>query len=261
MPQAEGGGPPGRRLGRLPPPPGTPAPPLVCYLRRTLPPAPARLDRASGIGWRMFCNDRLGCCTIAALANAIVQRTQLAGGTPLVMDDATVERCYGRVGGYVPGRPETDAGAVETDVLGWFAREGVRLRTQGVECGVWARLAAGDREAIRQAVHLFGSAYLGLDLPRRAQGQTIWDDTGGEDVLDRPGSWGGHAVLLAGYDETGVSLITWGGVQRASWAFVDRYCDEAYAVFAPGEWLGPRGTSPGDLDFATLAADLRALGR
>ncbi|MBB3174866.1 hypothetical protein FHR90_002713 [Endobacter medicaginis] len=255
MPPARG------RLGRRAPPPGTPAPRLARYLRAAPPPAPARLDRATGIGWRMFCNDRLGCCTIAALANAIVQRTQLGGGTPLVMDDATVEHCYGIVGGYVPGRPETDAGAVETDVLGWFAREGVRLRPQGVECGVWARLAAGDREAIRQAVQLFGSAYLGLDLPRRAQTQTVWEPVAGDDALDRPGSWGGHAVLVAGYDEAEVSLITWGGVQKASWAFLDRYCDEAYAVFAPGEWLGPRGTSPGDLDFATLAGDLRALGQ
>ena len=39
---------------------------------------------------------------------------------------------------------------------------------------------------------------------------------------DAPGSWGGHAVDVVGYDDAGLTVVSWGALLRASWDFWDR---------------------------------------
>ena len=91
-------------------------------------------------------------------------------------------------------------------------------------------------------------------MPLSAQ-QTIgelWDVTdGGADA----GSWGGHALNVVGYDATGVTLVTWGKLQRATWAWWKAYVDEAWALLTQ-DW---EKTTYLGLDFAQLQADLTAL--
>ena len=41
----------------------------------------------------------------------------------------------------------------------------------------------------------------------------------------------GHYVYVPGYTKTGPVCVTWGRKQQMSWAFVEKYCDEAYAIF------------------------------
>ena len=40
----------------------------------------------------------------------------------------------------------------------------------------------------------------------------------------------GHYVYVPGYTKDGPVCITWGRKQQMSWAFVDKYCDEAYVI-------------------------------
>ena len=40
----------------------------------------------------------------------------------------------------------------------------------------------------------------------------------------------GHYVYVPGYTKDGPVCVTWGRKQQMSWAFVDKYCDEAYAI-------------------------------
>ncbi len=246
------------KLGKRDPIPGLAVPHLDDYRKRALPPAPPTLNRYSGVDFQPFCNTEFGCCTIAAIANGIVQRTTLALGTPVVMPDAVVLASYAAVTDppFNPATGANDNGAVETTVLSWFASKGVHLRDQALEIGTWGRLD-GSPQSIRDAVHLFGSAYIGLALPLSAQNQTVWDVTKSDD--GRAGSWGGHAVLVVGYDADGVTLATWGTTQRATWAFLGAYMDEAYAQWVPGEWLGVSGLTPDHYDFAALASAHQAL--
>ena len=46
----------------------------------------------------------------------------------------------------------------------------------------------------------------------------------------RPNSWGGHYVLVPGYTTRGPVCVTWGTKHQMTWAFFDKYCDEAYAI-------------------------------
>jgi len=248
------------KLGKRDPIPGLAAPSLDTFRKRALPPPPPTLDRYSGVAFQMFMNGSLSCCTIAAIANGIVQRTTLAQGVPLVMPDAVVMASYAQVTtpAFDPVTGANDNGAVETDVLSWFASKGVALRDQSLEIGTWGKLDDSP-EAIRSAVHLFGSSYIGLALPLSAQSQATWDVTGDLAGDAAPGSWGGHAVLIVGYDAAGVTLATWGATQKATWAFLAAYMDESYAQYVPGEWLNTSDLSPDHYDFASLAAAQKAL--
>ncbi|MGO8790269.1 MAG: hypothetical protein ACLQVL_23205 [Terriglobia bacterium] len=53
---------------------------------------------------------------------------------------------------------------------------------------------------IATAIWLFGGAYIGVELPITAQNQDVWDVPANPGPNDEPGSWGGHAVYLVGYD-------------------------------------------------------------
>ncbi len=68
-----------------------------------------------------------------------------------------------------------------------------------------------------------------------------------------PGSWGGHAVVVVGYDASGVTIVTWGALKRITWAGWGAYCDEAYAILSP-DWKGAEG-----FDYAQLTFDIAAL--
>jgi hypothetical protein len=70
-----------------------------------------------------------------------------------------------------------------------------------------------------------------------------------------PGSWGGHAVAVAGFDAEGLTVVTWGRLQRMDWAFWAKYADEAFCILDTMDWLGDL---PG-FDVTGLTAALAAL--
>jgi hypothetical protein len=58
---------------------------------------------------------------------------------------------------------------------------------------------------------------------------------------------GGHGVYLCGYDEDGLTCMTWGKKQRMTWDFWDARIDEAYGIVDNrDEWLGE--DSPVDVE-------------
>ena len=76
----------------------------------------------------------------------------------------------------------------------------------------------------------------------------------GSTAPTRPGSWGGHAVDVVGYDEAGLTVVTWGALKRMTWAFWGRYGDEAWCVLSP-DFLAD-GRSPQGFDLEALQRDL-----
>jgi hypothetical protein len=44
---------------------------------------------------------------------------------------------------------------------------------------------------------------------------------------------GGHAVVLAGYNASGAWVISWGQYDTMTWAFFEKFVDEAYAITDP----------------------------
>ena len=146
---------------------------------------------------------------------------------------------------------------------------------------------------IATAIWLFGGAYIGVELPITAQNQDVWDVPANLTPNDEPGSWGGHAIYLVGYDFQNSGLgtrgsgpgttnsasrisnsgsqspapstqpptltcITWGQTKKMTWAWFQKYCSEAYALVSK-DWLKASGVAPSGFDLATLESDLKAV--
>lgn len=218
-----------------------------------LPPHPETCSWAAGVdAWPLSLNDTFGCCTVSAAGHATLLWNHASGRGLLEVDDAAILAAYEEITGFRLDRPETDQGAVETAVLAYWRDVGIG----GHKIAAWA--ACGDRLAA--AVWMFGVAYLGVALPLSAKGAASWDVVGDSVTGDSArGSWGGHAVVVIGYSDAGLDVVTWGRRVRMSWAFAAAYLDEAYAPISP-EWLRSDGIAPSGFDRMQLDADLRAIG-
>jgi hypothetical protein len=219
--------------------------PLARYLTRPLPHSPLALDNTPGATYRMYRNDEIGDCTVAALANFHATAAAREGRPFLVSDDEAAQYYFTLSGG-------KDDGLVEIDVLERAAAIGFPL-SGAHKLAAWVRIDARDLESIRSCASLFWAVYVGAALPVTAQRQQIWDTTGLLVDDDAPGSWGGHAMVVPKYDAIGPTFITWGAQKRATWAWWRLYVDEAYAL------LDAERAQAAGVDWDALVADLKAL--
>lgn len=241
--------------------------------------------------------------------------------SPLPIPDSAILNYYQKWDGYNPANSASDQGGVELDVLNDWRQQGfnghaldayVAIHLGTPDAGNGTGLPAqgtgtqdaelqeqdsgfcipnsGDHVAeIATAIWLFGGAYIGVELPLTAQNQEVWDVPARPGPDDEPGSWGGHAVYVVGYDsaESGVrspgsavrgleseaqpplpslqspapstqtlTCITWGQPKKMTWAWFQKYCSEAYALVSK-DWLNANGISPSGFDLATLENDLK----
>jgi hypothetical protein len=238
-----------RKLGKLPPR-HDPRTLMLAKYTAALPPPPAAVDwsrKLDHLG--MMKNDTLGDCTCAAVGHMIQTWTSQTTGQAII-PDAAIVGLYERACGYDPSDPHSDQGGVEIDVLNDWRRNGV----DGHGLDAFAAVSRRHHADVKDAVWLFGGAYIGVALPRSAQSQEVWDvPPGGAAGDGAPGSWGGHAVPVIAYDTGGLTCITWGALKRMTWAFWDAYCDEAYACLSK-DWAAAQ--APSGFDWAALDADL-----
>jgi hypothetical protein len=226
---------------------------LGAYLKPSLPAPPLAKDWTKGItNWGMMLNDTLGDCTIAGVGHA-VQVWTVNAGTEVTVPDATIQSYYSQWDGYVPGQPSTDNGGVELDVLKNWQQQGFA----GNKLLAFADPKVANLTEIRQSIALFGGVYIGLGLPLTAQTQDVWDVVKNGGAKAKAGSWGGHCVFVAAYDQNGFTCITWGQPKVMTVAFWKKYCDEAHALLSQ-DWLTANG-SPAGFNQAQLQADLGAI--
>lgn len=215
---------------------------------------PTMAERPPVSSWPMDLNDKIGCCTIAAASHLIQLWTNAASGTAVIPTDADIQAEYSRLTGYNPADPNTDQGAVESDILKAWQTGGIF----GHKIDGFVGINPKSQVQIKDSVWFLGGAYLGIALPISAQNQTSWDVPPGGPVGDgEPGSWGGHAVPIVGAGARGVTVVTWGSTLTASWEFIATYCDEAYGILSP-DFLNS-GLTPGGVPLASLQRDLTLL--
>jgi hypothetical protein len=218
--------------------------------RDELPTPPADLDLASAVPeWPMYANDRVGDCTTAAAAHMIEAWTAPTRGRAVELAERAVLAAFDEVKQVDPVTGED--GAVELDVLRLWRKRGIG----GHRIGAFVRVPVRDHGLVRDAAFLFGGLYIGLELPLSAERQQTWDWTHRLDGPAKPGSWGGHAVDVVAYDVDTLTVVSWGRLQKLTWAFWDRYVDEVYAVLSV-DFLDEAGRAPNGFDLAGLKKDL-----
>lgn len=243
------------KLGKKPPRVDPRTLVLSKYTER-LPAPPSSVSWTKGkADWGMLANDRLGDCTIAAIAHAVQLYTLNSWGEALVTDEEVISY-YSRWAGYDPADPDSDQGAVELDILNKWRAEGFGMPDRPKhELMAYADVNPADLNSFKVGVSLFGTCYIGVSLPLAIQGREYWDCVPRAwNYSTQPGSWGGHAVLVTGYNPHEIQFISWGRVMTMSWRFWDHYVDEAHVLLHKG-WY------PAGFDLDTLKADLAAIGQ
>jgi hypothetical protein len=188
-------------------------------------------------------NDVYGDCTIAALAHAVTVYRGLVGRVRIPSRHGVVALYLKLTGGQ-------DSGMNELDVLNYWRNHQVA----GDAILGYAAVDHKDRRHVKQAIQLFGGLYIGFNVQEGA----VEDFEAGRPWKAGPPDGGGHAVYVVGYTPQGVTVLTWGGVQRATWGWWDAQVEEAYAILPP-EAADP-SWGPG-LDLAALRRDLAEVSR
>lgn len=107
-----------------------------------------------------------------------------------------------------------------------------------------------SKQDIMDAIWLCGCLDIGIQLPSNAESEFpnewTWDPSAS--------TIGGHCVLLTGYTESYVALVTWGRLIQATWEFVLNTIDEAHALILPQS--NSAGMSPTGLLIDKWKSDL-----
>jgi hypothetical protein len=186
-------------------------------------------------------NDTLGDCTIAALAHAITVYRGLLSKTE-IMSKQSVVKIYQ----HLTGGPDT--GLNELDVLNYWRS----TKVDGDKILAYVRIDPKNHDHVKQAMMIFGGVYLGFQV----QQACLDDFNAGRPWTPGPLTNDGHAVYAVGYDQTGLTVLTWGNTQKATWAWWDECVDEAYAILPPE--AKDKQFAPG-FDKQALMADLSAV--
>lgn len=246
------------RFGRLAPHPESTHPRLK--LERFLTPGyaltvPTQVDYITRVlGWPMSLNDQLGDCTAAAAGHLREAWTTYGQGATTLTTDTDVLKFYELCSGYVPGRPDTDQGAVLQDCLNIWRTQGLA----GDRILAFFEINPTNLAEVKTAVWLFGGVYVGLNIPSSAldqfDNQQPWDyNPGLNNTIE-----GGHCVHLGAVDPTGVMTVTtWGRPQKVTPAWWSQFVDETWGVVS-GDWI-KNTESPEGLDTQALNQDFQDL--
>lgn len=247
------------KLGRIPHDPVVHAklPAMVRYsAQAVLPPPPQSQDWYTKISyWPMLKNDLFGDCTCAGVLHAVQQWRTYASGRLWIPADDTALRLYSLFG-FDPSRPaETDQGVAEIDILTTWLK-GFDLGDGLDRLAAFATIQVPQADELRYAIAWFGSAYLGIDLPKSIEGPLEgieWDisPAGTQQGAGVKGSMGPHCIIAVGYDPDWIYVVTWGRLVRMSWAFWLAYGDEAYALLS-ADFSNTPGITPADIPWNDL---------
>lgn len=202
----------------------------------------------------MMGNDRLNDCSVAAAGHQIMSWTANALSQPTIMSDQAILDAYTAICGYDQANNQDDNGAYCLDVLNHWRNVGIGADV--IEA--YTVIDFRDLDQVKRAIYLFGGAYAGFALPDfiNSASVSVWDiPTGGAVGTNAPNPAHGHTVPLIGYDATCLYFVTWGRIQRMTWAFYQAYADEAYAVLSATDWIN-HGNTPAGFDLGTLRNDL-----
>jgi hypothetical protein len=241
-------------LGRVP----SKSDPRTLQLRNyvdvlALPIPPVREMVEQTASWPMLANDRFNCCTSAA-AGHMIHHWTAANQRGVFLTDDDIIRAHAHLTGdrLMECVPMLDA-------LKFWRKQGIG----GHQIHSFVSSHKPDSADLRCMIHLFGSAYAGLDLPAFA---CAGDPKGWPDIpwelpagiasdAATPNPNQGHCVAVVGYDEQSFYAVSWGRLKTMSSDFFERYAEELYAALSV-DWVAENGNCPTGFDTVTLQKDL-----
>jgi hypothetical protein len=190
------------------------------------PKLPAEYDfdvQHNGIPTPMFANDYHGDCVIAGRAHQTLRFEDAEQKKILPITDTDVLNEWHKENG------GTENGLSVLDSLKLWRTKGWKAAGKTYKIKLFAEIDRKNHDEVKRTVYADVGCGLGFALPDSALPEfhagKPWTQTTGPAKQEN-----GHYVYVPGYTATGPVGVTWGRKQQMSWAFFEKYCDEAYAV-------------------------------
>lgn len=216
-----------------------------------VPPAKDMFDTTAA--WPMLANDRFSCCTTAA-AGHMVHHWTTANQHGIFLTDDDIIAAHAKL---------TDDHLLDcvsmANALKFWRKTGIgnhRIHS-------YVNVGRARQDDLSAVIYLFGTAYIGLDLPNFAYTgnppqipDIPWEIPASASAQDTaPQTSNGHCVAAIGYDADVVYAVSWGRLKKMTWEFFLRYVDEAYAVLS-ADWVQHNLECPSGFDVSALERDL-----
>jgi PEGA domain len=213
---------------------------LARLIAKALPPITYPFDVDSQYPYlvdaNMYGNDTYGDCVIAGRGHHTLrlEANQQCTLIPITTQDVETEY-FKETGG-------PDSGLNILNSLNEWRTSGWTAAGKLYKIFAYAQIDLTNHAEVEDALFLFNGIYAGVNLPISAQSQTgegkVWDVDNSPN--GEPGSWGGHCTYIVALNLVGPVCVTWGARQQMTWAFWDKYYDEAYAVIDNiDSWVDP----------------------
>lgn len=131
---------------------------------------------------------------------------------------------YEEAGGYKPNRPWTDQGVNNPTMIQTAITSGYPVNNAVIRLDGTADVKTTSENAIADAGYNLGGLLLGCSLSR-----LCYENYGPGQLWDADDSHivGGHDVYMFALNPQGPVIVTWGKPTQTTWAWMDRFCDEA----------------------------------
>jgi len=213
--------------------------PLMKQYRTASPKPPPSVDyhkKLQDLGHKgqipLWANDRYGDCTCVTPTSAIFHWTLLDEDKPFSVPEQKVLALYSATSGFdINNVRATDNGGIISQVLVYLATAGYDVGQSKNRCFVSGQVNRVDLDELKDCISIGGCLNWGVELPLSAQSTDGgWDVPRGGTGTERGavGGWGGHDMLLVGYDEQHFYGLTWGMVVPITNRFILTYGSEGF---------------------------------
>ena len=195
----------------------------------------------------IYNNDTLGCCGPAGAGHSA--RVMAKEGTKKAVTISVDEvlECYEKVGGYVPGKPETDQGVQLRDLMNYWKNTGLKDTTGKVhKIDAYVLLNLKNFKEILLSTYLFGTCSTGVIITDAAMNQ--FENKQPWDNVKNATEEGGHFAPTAYRFLNGnYGLMTWAELQEATERWMKKNVSQAFAPIS-FDILDQKGVSPEGFD-------------
>lgn len=195
------------------------------YRTTPLPKLPSQFGHEGLVkSWGMLANDRVGDCYVAGSMHETMLLNAEGGKTVLFTDDCAIKD-YSGITGY-DGTPATDKGTQCRDGFKYRQQTGL-IDAAGVrhKIGPFGTLPVGDINRLLEALYIFGTVGIGVQLPTSAMDQfnagKPWSVVRGSSIE------GGHYVPVVAKRDM-IYIVTWERLVPVTNAFIAKYMDEGW---------------------------------
>lgn len=201
----------------------------------------------------MLANDQYGDCVLAGACHETMIWNAAAGHPVPQFTDETALSDYSAITGFTPSDPNTDRGTDMATAAQYRKDTGI-VDASGTrhKVAAYLEIEPGNLHELAASAYLFGAVGIGIEVTdvamQQFQNGQPWSFRRGGNVM------GGHYVPIVAKRQGYYVVVTWGKLQKMTWAFYVQHGMRAIA-YVSEEYLN-NGVSPEGLDKAALLRDL-----